>query len=30
VDWSFTHYLNIAPPQIAESVPRPSRARVAA
>ncbi len=30
VDWSFGHYLNIAPPEFAHSAPRLSEARVAA
>ncbi len=30
VDWSFGHYLNIAPPEFVQSAPRPSEARVAA
>ncbi|MEK6250583.1 MAG: NAD(P)/FAD-dependent oxidoreductase [Actinomycetota bacterium] len=30
VDWSFGHYLNIAPPEFAQSAPRLSEARVAA
>ena len=30
VDWSFGHYLNIAPPEFVQSAPRPGEARVAA
>jgi menaquinone-9 beta-reductase len=30
VDWSFTHYLNIAPPPAASSVPAPAKVAAAA